>query len=171
MSALKGFQIPIIGLAEGTHSYTYNVNAEFFQHFENEELQQNQFEVRVDLDKQHQMFILHFEIKGSLDTECDRCMADITLPILGNHQLIIKLSDEEATDPDVEHISPDAIHLDIDQPIYEFILMSLPLVNVYDCEDDDPRPCDDDALDALDQSAKKGDSGIWDALKNLEVDK
>ena len=170
MSALKGYQISIIGMPDGSHSYTYNVGAEFFQHFDNQELQQGRFEVRIDLDKQQEMFILNFEINGSLDTECDRCMADISLPITGQHQLIIKLTDEEATDPDIEHISPDVMHLDVDQPIYEHILMSLPMVNVYDCDDDDPRPCDDDALDALEETAKKGDSGIWDALKNLEVD-
>jgi len=170
MSALKGYQISIIGLPDGSRSYTYDVAAEFFQHFDNQELQQGQFHVRIDLDKQQDMFILNFEINGSLDTECDRCMANISLPITGHHRLIIKLSDEEATDPDIEHISPDAMHLDIDQPIYEHILMSLPMVNVYDCDNDDPRPCDDDALDALEQSAKKGDSGIWDTLKNLEVD-
>lgn len=171
MSALKGYQIPIIGLADGSHTFAYNVTADFFQHFDNQELQQSRFEVRVDMDKQQQMFVLRFEINGSLDTECDRCMADISLPISGTHDLIIKLSDEEATDPDVEHISPDVMHLDMDQPIYEFIMMSIPMVSVYDCDEDDPRPCDDDALDALDESAKKGDSGIWDALKNLEVDK
>ena len=171
MSALKGYQISIIGLPDGSHTYTYNIAADFFQHFNNQELQQCRFEVRIDLDKQQEMFILNFEINGSLDTECDRCTANISLPITGSHRLLIKLSDEESTDPDVEHISPDAMQLDVDQPIYEHILMSLPMVKVYECDEDDPRPCDDDALDALEQSTRKGDFGIWDALKNLEVDK
>ncbi len=170
MSALKGYQIPIIGLVDGSHTYLYNVDAEFFQHFNNLEFQQDRFEVRLDLDKHQSMFVLDFEINGSLDTECDRCTARISLPIKGTHRLVIKLSDEASTDPDVEHLSPDVLHIDVDQPIYEFILMSLPLVKIYDCDSDDPRPCDDDALDALEQSAQKGDSGIWDALKNLDVD-
>ena len=170
MSALKGYEIPIIGLTDGSHTFVYNVGAEFFQHFENEEHQQDRFEVKIDLDKQNDMFVLEFEINGSIDTSCDRCMADIKLPIHGSHRLIIKLEDGESKDPYIEHISPDALVIDVDQSIYEFILMSLPLVNVYDCDDADPRPCDDEALDALEKAADEGDTGIWDALKNIDID-
>lgn len=170
MSALKGFQIPLVGMAEGSHTYTFNVADGFFEHFENQELIGNRFETRIDLDRQQDMFILQFEIKGSLDTQCDRCMADINLPISGNHQLIIKLAEGVSDDPEVEYISPESLHMDVDTWIYEHILMTLPLVNVYDCDSDDPIPCDDDALDMLEKAAEKPDSGIWDALKNLDVD-
>jgi len=170
MSALDGFQIPIIGMSDGAHSYSFDVADEFFEHFDKQELIGNRFETRIDLDKQNDMFVLQIEIKGTWDTQCDRCMADISLPILGSHRLIVKLKDGESDDPEVEYLSPDAIQLDVDGWIYEYLLMSLPIVNVYDCDDDDPRPCDDDALDKLEEDVEKTDSGIWDALKNLDVD-
>ena len=171
MNALKGYQIPIVGLADGRYTYKFNVDAAFFDHFENEEMQQHRFEVQIDLDKQLNMFILNFEINGTLDTECDRCLANISLPIQQSYRLIMKMEEGESEDPDVEHIAPDAMHIDVDHSIYEYVLMSLPMVNVYDCENDDPRPCDLDALDALEQSKDSGDSSVWDALKNIDVEK
>lgn len=170
MSALEGYQIPIIGMDQGAHSYSFEVTDTFFRHFEKEELIGNRFETRIDLDRQNDMFVLQIEINGKLGTQCDRCMADISLPISGSHSLIIKLKDGESDDPEVEYISPEATHLDVDGWIYEYLLMSLPLVNVYDCESDDPIPCDDDALDKLEEGTEKPESGIWDALKNLDVD-
>ena len=33
--------------------------------------------------------------------------------------------------------------------IYEYIVLSLPLIKVYDCENDDPLPCDEELLERL----------------------
>lgn len=170
MQAIRGYQIPIVGMSDGKRSYTYVVDAAFFEHFENEELKAGRFEVRLDLDRLGDTLILHFDIKGSMDTTCDRCMADIILPIEDQHKLYIKLAEGESSDPDVEHIAPDTQQLDVSKPLYEHVLMSMPMTNVYDCTAEDPIPCDEAALDTLEEAAEKKDSGIWDALKNIELD-
>lgn len=171
MGTLKGYQISLVGLANGLHSFTFSIGDDFFEHFENSSLKGNRFEVRIDMDKHQNMFILKFEIKGSIRTSCDRCMADIIMPLQGEHQLIVKSAEGVSDDPDVEHIAPEAPIIEVGQMIYEFILISLPMVNVYDCEKESPRPCDEAALATLENSSKVADSGIWDALKNLEVEK
>lgn len=170
MGVLKGFQISLVGLSNGLHTYNFEIEDDFFEHFENESLKGDRFQVRIDLDKLPSMFIMKFEIAGSIQTTCDRCMAEIALPIQGNHKLIVKSEEGESNDPNVEYIAPEAMHINVDQMIYEFILMSLPMVNVYDCESESPRPCDEIALATLEEASAKPDSSIWDALKDLEVD-
>lgn len=171
MSELRGYKVPIVGMQDGISDYTFVPESEFFITYENDLLANGHFEVKLTLDKHNNMFIMNFEINGSIPTECDRCMANINLPITSLNQLIVKLEDEPSDDPDVDHIPVDSIHIDIAKYVYDFLVMSIPMVKTYDCEKENPKPCDIKALEALNINEERGDSGIWDQLKNIKVNK
>ena len=72
-------------------------------------------------------------------------------------------------------IRDDQSHLDLAQIIYEFICVSLPLVNIYDCDNELPRVCNDEVLNKLKQTSENTEEeqkngSIWDSLKNLNTD-
>ncbi len=66
---------------------------------------------------------------------CDRCAADLSLPIESEYPIVVKFdehSEEEKDDSmaDVVYINRSDSHLDISQLIYEFINLSIPLNHV-----------------------------------------
>ena len=173
MQRLVEFSIPLSGIKNGRHEYKFQVGSEFFSHFKDSPVKNGDLEVLVELDKRIDMLVVDFEIDGRVSTECDRCLASIGLPISGNYQLLVKFDEsEKSEDVDFITISPDTQSFDLAPFAYEFIVLSIPMIKVYDCEDDDPRPCDDDMLDKLDEAEDLGDdtppeNPIWDELRKL----
>lgn len=174
---LKEYVIPVAGLKIGEHSFDFDVDWVFFQQFENSPVEQGRFEVRVDLDKQHDHWIVKFLVDGFMDTECDRCMAPISLPVNGEHMLIVRYQDErreEEDDSDVIYVSREMHKWNVAQFLYEFILLSIPNRKVYDCEVEEPRPCDMKALELLEtqestQEEEEVQNPFKEALKNIDL--
>ena len=174
MDALKEFIIPIKGLSNSIYRYAFKVKPDFFKHFENSEIENGFFDVDVVLDKRVNFFELTFDIKGKFRTDCDRCTASIELPMSNTQFLTVKMS-EETVDEDAEivFIHPDTSHFNIARYIYEFIVLSLPFNRTYDCEKENPRPCDMSVLNILEKNSireekpKSDKSNPFNDLKNL----
>ena len=114
---------------------------------------------------------LTFHIDGTMKADCDRCLAKIDLPVTGMYDLVAKYATESSETDEVIYIVPDQQELELQKPIYDFIGLSIPLVKTYNCEDEDPRVCDDAMLDKIEGGTKDTpqdepkSSPIWDALK------
>jgi len=161
-----------MGLKVGTHQFDFQLDKTFFNEFEASPIADGSVNVQVELDKRSDMLLLHFNIEGKVATQCDRCLADINLPFTGEHDLIVKYLPEEGnTAPELVFIDREATELDISTFVYEFVCLSFPMIKTYDCEEDDPVPCNDDLLDILDGDSDDDntpENPIWDALKDLK---
>jgi uncharacterized metal-binding protein YceD (DUF177 family) len=172
MDVLKEFSLPIKGLKNGFHSFSFQVGAAFFQAFETAPIQNGQFDVTVEMDKREGFFELTFDFDGTMETMCDRCTASIDMPFGDTQYLTVKYSAEtQEEDADIVFIHPDAHEFNLAQYIYEFICLAEPLHKVYNCENDDPRPCDLTVLQKLEENNKRlGDAPDDSELKkNLEI--
>ena len=166
MNPFKEFSLPIKGLKNGYHTFNFQIDHTFFTHFESSPIQNGIFDVTVEMDKRDSFFELTFDFDGTMQTECDRCTASIELPFGDTQMLIVKMSEDvQDEDADVVFISPDAHEFNVAQYIYEFICLAEPLHKVYDCENDDPRPCDFDILDKIKPPTASEDT-TEDSLKN-----
>ncbi len=178
MNALKQYTLPIQGLKNGIHRYKFDVDNAFFTHFEGSPIQNGRFDVAVELDKHDSFFELNFDFKGFASTECDRCTADIKLPFDGAHKLIVKRTNEDIDeDADIVFLSPDAHEFNIAQYVYEFICLSMPFNKTYDCDSDNPKPCDLSILKLLGfldtpsvPEPKIDKKNPFDGLKNMFSD-
>lgn len=170
MKSLNHFSIPILGLKEGVHQFNFNIDQGFFKEFENSPIQESNFEVQLTLDKRADMLVLDFDFEGSFRTDCDRCLADINLPIKDSQQLIVKYSEDERDEIQVIYISSEHTELNVARFIYEFICLALPIIKTYNCEDENPRVCNDKVVDFLDkqQDSKESNNPIWDELNKLK---
>lgn len=172
MNALVPFVIPIRGLFPGLHDYTFDIDASFFEQFENSPVQDGDLEVRLELNKQSDMYVLHFDFEGTVKTDCDRCLAPIDLPIEGAERLLVKFSLEETSEEaEVIYIQPETPKLDVSKYVYEFICLAIPMIKTYDCEGEEERPCDDSMLGYLEspnEEEKPASNPIWDELKKLK---
>ncbi len=72
------------------------------------------------------MLIAQFWIEGTVFVACDRCTAPMEINIKGDYKLIYKFGLEEAEDETLVVIHPDAYQINVKDPIYELIIISLP---------------------------------------------
>lgn len=170
MDPFLAYSIPIQGLKVGVHKFNYLLDRAFFRHFDNSPIADGQLEVDLLLDKRSDMLLLDFAFKGYSYAECDRCTASIRLPLSGNRQLVIKYGHAEGVEEDeVVFISREASVLKIADYLYEFAILTLPITNTYDCENDPNPPCNREILNYLNQGADEQNSNpVWDALKGLK---
>jgi uncharacterized protein len=151
MDALREFSIPIKGLNNGKREFQFKINDAFFKNFEGSAIEEGEFDVHLIFDKKDSFIELTFNFDGTIRTECDRCTASIHLPYGDSHFLMVKYSiEEQEEDAEIVYISPEASHLNVAQYIYEFITISIPFHKTYDCENDNPKPCDTDILKRFD---------------------
>lgn len=180
MDPLIPFTIPIKGLNDGIHQFDFQIDRRFFDHFENAPIGESSIQLDLELEKRQGLYVFDFNFEGRVQTSCDRCLAAIGLPIAGEHRLLVKVSEalaegihETEEDPDVVFISPEAQQFDISPYAYEYICLSLPMITVYDCEEDDPLPCNQDMLariaaaEQLEAEEAAQDNPIWEELKKL----
>ena len=175
MESLKPFLIPIAGLKAGIHQFDFQIDETFFQNFENSPISAGKVQLSLEFDKRSDMIILRFNLKGRTPTACDRCMADINLPFEGNYTLIVKYEDEsDDTESDLVYINREETILDVSKFAYEYICLSIPLIKVYNCDEETELPCNTTILDRLNQQFSEDDdkepptNPIWDALKDLK---
>ena len=152
MRALTHFSVPIKGLKDGIHQYQFRIGDDFFKKFEKSIIKKGSFQIEIDLFKKSNHIEIDFFIEGMMKTDCDRCLAKIDLPVEGNHKLIVKFTvDEINNEEEVWTITYDTHELDLDKAIYEFVNLSVPLIKRFDCEIEDPIPCNLNAKDYLDR--------------------
>ena len=175
MKALRQFSIPIKGLSIGFTEFDFQIDNQFFDVFENSPIKEGSFDVKCILDKRADMLIFTFDFNGSFKTACDRCLANINLPIDNKEDLIVKYSDEEAEDAEIVYIVREASEFNVAKYIYEYVCLSMPVTNIYDCEEEEENVCDLKMLDYLDQKEteekeEKPNNPFLDVLKDFDKD-
>lgn len=169
MNALSPYSVPISGLKVGIHHFEYALDKRFFAMFEGSPIDDAEVLYQVTLDKRHDMLLFELELTGFLRTNCDRCTAPIRLPLQDSRSLVVKFGESEGEAVDeVVFIHRDSHVFNIATTLYEFAVLALPMVNVYDCALDNPRPCNMDILDKLREPTEPSDNPLWDALGDIK---
>ena len=161
--------LPVFGLKNGIHSYHFLIEQPFFKEFENGIISNGKIEMDVILDKRQDIMTFEFSFKGHVEAECDRCLVPINLPIQGNNKLIVKFSETlKEDDGEVVFVDPNISEFSIAHYAYEFMLLAVPILRMYDCANDENRPCDLEMLARLEEQVIEEDTNpAWDVLKGL----
>mgnify|MGYP000527765296 CR=1 FL=1 len=175
MDILKTFKILIQGLTIGVHQFEFEVKRSFFDSFENSAIKDGNIDVKLHFDKRYSMFVLDFEVEGTVKEECDRCSEEIDLQINGEQQFIIKFSEEEREEiDDVSYINPLASELNVAKYISEVVHLNVPIRKVKSECDEIPSNCEFDILSELNKNIATNDeeaekpTSIWDELNKLK---
>lgn len=168
------YRLPLKGMGEGVHHFTFRVKWDFFSQFADSPVDDGNIELELEVDKRPGLYDLAFAFRGTIATECDRCLADIDLPVSGEQRLLVKLAEEERNEEaDVVYIHPEDPFLNVARFIYEFIVLAIPMIKVYNCEKEEARRCNERMLGFLEaQSAEEkteGTNPLWDELKKLNI--
>jgi uncharacterized protein len=177
LKALKQFSIPFTGLKLGKHQFEFEIDKRFFDAFEYSLVKDGSLKATVELDKQETMLILNFKIWGTIQLNCDKCLAEFGQPIEINERQIVKFAEDDLESDDLEIImlNKKESEIDVSEMIYEFINVSIPYIN--NCEQaENGQQCDPEMIATLAKLASgtaekeegQSDDPRWAALKKLK---
>jgi len=181
MKRHNSFNIPFKNAKLGLHEYQFQVDDQFFKDYESKAIEKGNFDIKVLLDRKENMLDLEFQISGTIDGPCDRCLAELKIPMKAEERVVVKFDDFGKEDTDeVIYIGTEETNLNVADLIYEFVSLSLPISNTIDCESNDYKYCDQKVLDYFDEleeqaeqveeeEKKEAQSKIWDALKDIKL--
>ncbi len=113
---MQPFVVKLSSLAPGTNEFEWSTSPEFFEYFGNNEILTSDVSVSVEVCNHGLTVDVSCDIEGSVTVACDRCLADLEMPI------------ETFFD---ETYTAEGDELDLRQDIYDYICTALPLQRVH----------------------------------------
>jgi uncharacterized metal-binding protein YceD (DUF177 family) len=179
MKPLKEFTIPFIGLKIGTHHYDYKIEKAFFEYFEYEDFNDAHVNVDVSLLKNTTLLELNFKISGTVNINCDITNEPFDQNIENEFDLVVNFGDEYNDENiDILILPHGAYEINIQQYIYELIVLAVPIKRIHPGVEDGT--LSSDILEKLKELSpklddeQKEDKDIdprWNTLKKLLTDK
>ena len=167
LKRLEEYKIPLKGLSVGQHLFSFIVDREFFECFEDEEISDSKVEVNIAMQKSTYTYELKFLVKGKVTLPCDRCLDELELSVKNESNLFIKHGEFfQEVDDEVVLVPEDEGYFDVAPYIFEYIKLSLPIQRVHKKGE-----CNREMEERI-QSLKPQESEIktdprWDSLRNL----
>ena len=165
---INTFKIPFVGLKPGKHEFEFDVDNSFFETLSYSLIEKGNLKVWLDLEKKETMLLASFYVDGAVEMICSRCNELMDTEVEGELEIIYKFGHESYDDENLIVISPDSFEIDVTQPIYELISVSLPSRPVHE-----EGKCDEEMVKLLEKfqakEKKENDNSDprWSALKNL----
>tara|TARA_Y100001968_G_C19377085_1_gene728244 strand:- start:58 stop:612 length:555 start_codon:yes stop_codon:yes gene_type:complete len=132
MKKLKEYTIQFVGLKTGIHHYDYQINDEFFEFFEYDDFNHVDVKANLELEKKPNMLDLRFDIKGSININCDVTNEPFDQPIENSLELVVKFGEEYNDEYEDLLILPHGEYeLELQQYIYEAIVLAIPYKRVH----------------------------------------
>lgn len=181
MGDKRAFEIAFVGLKLGIHEFSYEVDDKFFADTEAVDFSNCKATVKMQLDKKSSFMLLKFEVGGKVDVQCDRCGNPLVKDLWDEFNMVVKLVEnpeemnEQEDDPDVFYISKTESHIDVEEWIYEFVLLSVPMQKMCTQEEMGGPLCNLDVLEklkAMEAEAKETHNGdLWKGLQQFKEKK
>jgi uncharacterized metal-binding protein YceD (DUF177 family) len=175
---LKDYSISFKGLKDGLHKFEYQIGASFFGLFKEPLVENGKLNAVVTLNKSQKLLIVDFDIKGTVNSICDKCLGPLEIEVESSERIYFNFGIEYAEQSEEIIVLPYEEHqINVAQWIYEFIILNLPLRHVHADDENGNPTCDAGMIEKLGEyivgedkiSEKK--EGIsdprWDALKKL----
>ena len=176
MKDLKEFNIPFVGLKEGSHLFEYNIDNTFFELYNFDEFEKSSINITLEFVKKSTLFELSFAATGTVNVPCDVSGEYFDLEITATLPLVVKFGPEYSDENEEILILPHEVYqFSVAQFIYEMVVLAVPNKRVH------PKVVDgtmeSEALDKLEKLEIKEEKTVettdprWDKLKNLITEK
>ena len=171
MKSNSKYKIEFAGLKIGEHQFNFSAATEFFDRFNFSDFNNVEVEINVDLIKKTTLLELFFDLKGSVNVNCDLTNEPFDLKIENSAKLVVKFGQEFNDEDDEILVLPHGEHkLFVDQYIFELIVLSLPSKRIHPGVEDGSLKSE--MLEILENLKPKENSNLadprWEQLKNLK---
>ena len=165
------YTIGISGLKEGRHKFDFEIDNKFFESFEESEIKEGSLTADIELEKRSSHMELLIKISGEVKVCCDRCLEMFLYPLVCENRLLVKFGKKIGEeDPDIISLTADEHELDLQQLLYEYIHLALPIRRVHPDGADGKSTCDPEMLRKLNELKVEEENDIdprWDELRKL----
>lgn len=178
MAKRKAIEIAFVSLKPGIHSFSYEINEDFFEGYDHRDFSNCRSVVKLTLDKQTGFMLLKFEIGGKAEVVCDRCGNNLEMDLWDEFNMVVKMVDnpeemnDQEEDPDVFYISRTESHLHLNEWIYEFVSLSVPMQKKCADEAMGGPQCNVEVLEKIREmeanAQKGGEHDIWKGLDKFK---
>ena len=132
MEDLTEFILPFVGLKDGQHTFDFDIDTTFFNAFEYSDFSHAAVKVKLLFDKKPSLMNLSFTAQGVVGLTCDVSNEIFDFELDSKLDWIVKFGDEYDDDHDEFLILPHGSYqVNVAQPIYEMIALSVPLKKVH----------------------------------------
>jgi uncharacterized protein len=169
---LKQYKIQFSGLPIGSHDFEFEIGDAFFDCFPYSIVKKGAIVAKVSLNRQANLMILHFDLKGHVELECDKCLSAFQMPIDAQERWIVKFNDEEIEDHTDEIIvlGRNDYEIELSEFLYEYIHLTVPAY--VRCEELGGVQCDEEMVRKIQHLAPSEDNEKadprWEALKRIK---
>lgn len=170
MGKKRVFEIPFVGLKLGTHEFVYELDDKFFADKGTEDFLHPKVLVKLTLEKNTGFMILNFSVGGNAEVTCDRCGNPLNINLWDEFKMLVKLVEnpeemnEQEEDPDIFYISRNESHLTVENWLYEFSLLSVPMQKMCSPEEMGGPQCNKEVLQKLKEMEVKHQENNFNAL-------
>ncbi len=168
------FGVNILGLSLTVHQFDFELDSGFFKQYGSEMITEGKLKATVSLNK-HETFIeTNFRIEGNIVLTCDRSLDEFDFPININQKLMYKYGDEDKEiSEEVMMIHRDTATLDLGQPMFEYIVLAVPIKKLHPrfVEEEDDNEEGKLIYSSATEDEKSDESMVdprWEALKKLK---
>ncbi|MBC7425519.1 MAG: DUF177 domain-containing protein [Bacteroidia bacterium] len=169
MHPLREYDIEFIKLQPGDHEFNYTIDSGFFKLYEQSQVSDGNVNVDITFTKGSNVFDLFFVIFGEVEVECDRCLDNFRLPVEGNFNLMVKITEREAEDEDdIIYLSPHEHKINVAQFIYDTVMLAIPIKKTCDMAGKICNPAATEKITgSIDVSIENEESGEEDSKEEI----
>ncbi len=163
--------IDIFNLQNKHYEYSFEVDSNFFEKFEESLINIGEARIKIDLDKSDTFIELMIAINGSIQLVCDRSLEEFDYPLNINEQLIFKYGEEDIElDDHIYQIARGTESIQLGQFIYEFISLSIPMKKLHPRFATEENDENDESGKLIYSSAADVESNDEDNIASEDVD-
>jgi uncharacterized protein len=177
MSKLDQYNIQFSGLKAGKHQFEFEIGKDFFSHFENTEITDANIGVYVDFEKNERYLALDFHLEGTIQTNCDRCLDDLTIEIDYAPRLYVNFGEETSDLTDIDDtmvLSRSEDKIELAKHFYDYVLLNMPIQKIHPEDEDGLSTCNPEMIQKIEkyelgqnnEDSEQTDPR-WDKLKGL----
>ncbi len=160
MNWKKDFLWPFSGLKVGFHETQFALPDGFFKELVPFEIVSGKGVLSSKLEKKETMLLLSVSIDATVNAACDRCAEEVSFPVAGALDLVYKFGDEPSSDESLVVLPKDAYQIDLFQPSFELMVISLPTRYLHD-----EAGCNPEIIQLLQKNEIQQTDPRWDILK------
>lgn len=131
MGKFDKYKIDLKDMENDSSAYEFVLDNAFFNSIDAPEVQKGNIHVALTVKRTAGAYELSFQINGTVQIPCDRCLDDMDLDITSTDKLKVKLGKDYAEEGDIVVIPEEEGIINIAWFMYEFIALSIPMKHVH----------------------------------------
>lgn len=131
MYSADTLNIDLRELKDGITPFEYALDDAFFEAIEAPDIKHGALRCDLEIRKKETFFEVTYDVEGTVQIPCDRCLEDMDQPISTNGRLVVKFGPEYSEDDDIITVAEDEGILDMAWYIYESIVLNIPIQHVH----------------------------------------